>query len=201
MEIGDGTVGGTVALGGVRPVADAQAAVGADDHVGRHEVAVADLDVVLHAVEPHEELVADGVAEHLGRRVDHAGVLVLLAAHERRPVRVDVELELDELVEKVVAHARVLVADLAHGLALDLLGRDGPCAVDLADLDDLGDVDASLLGTGEVERLVEDVRGGLVGVEDLDDGVTAVVDHLVAALDDDFLVLGKFHESQSSLMR
>ena len=77
-----------------------------------------------------------------------------------------------------------------------------PGAVDLADLDDLGNVDAGLVRAGEVQRLVEDVRGRLRGVEDLGDGVTAVVDDLVVTGPDDLLfcrygaVLGNKNKSR-----
>ena len=146
--------------------------------------------MVGHAGQTHQQVVAGGLVQHLRDGVDHARVLVLLAVQQVVPVLVHVELELHEVLHDVVQLGGVLVRKLAHGLARDLLGDECPGAVDLADLDDLGNVDAGLVRAGEVQRLVEDVRGRLRGVEDLGDGVTAVVDDLVVTGPDDLLVLG-----------
>ena len=106
-------------------------------------------------------------------------------------MRVDVQLQLHE-----ISHALdvgILVDQLTQGLALHLLGRDGPVGARAAHFQQLGNVDASLIRTRQVERLVQDVRRRLVAIEDLDDAVTTVKDHLVVTLDDGDLILGKFH--------
>lgn len=60
QQIGARHIGGSVALGGMRPVEDIQAAVLGNDDVGRVEVTVADLVVLRHGFKARMKLIARG---------------------------------------------------------------------------------------------------------------------------------------------
>ena len=81
----------------------------------------------------------------------------------------------------------------------DLGGLHGPATTvfDFGYLQHLRAADAAIVDAGKVERLVEDVALGLGDVEDLDDAVARVIDHLVAATDKLHLVLRKLHAKPS----
>ena len=110
---------------------------------------------------------------------------------------VDLELQANELLEILVDVLLVGLHALGERGALHLLGGKRPALLGLRHLEDLGHADAGLLDAGEVERLVEDVALGLGDVEDLDDAVARVIDHLVAATDKLHLVLRKLHAKPS----
>ncbi len=80
------------------PVADVELAVLAHDDVARVAVAVADLELLLHAVQARHEVVAGGGVDVL-EAVDHTGVLVTLTVEQRGALGVNLDLQVDELLE------------------------------------------------------------------------------------------------------
>ena len=64
QQVGEGRIGGGIALRGVEPIDDVGLSrFGADDDLGRDEVAVADLVIFGDALQPGIEIVAVGGAE------------------------------------------------------------------------------------------------------------------------------------------
>ena len=118
--------------------------------------------------------------------VTHGGVqlgLVDLAVHllrqhvqHRAGVLVHVQLQVDEELEVLVFLLGVLLHQLGQGLAGDVLGDDGPLAVDLLHVDQLGNGQAGFLHAGGVQRLIEHVGLLVAFVKDLD-GLIAIAVH------------------------
>ena len=194
-DVGHRGVGLGQTTGHVSPIDHVGLAVLAENDVGRVEVAVADVLVAAHAVGTHLKLVALGRVKVLDL-LDHGLELGALAVKKRRRLGVlDADLKVDELREDLGLLGVVgVVHELADGRARDVLVGKRPAAVGrLRDLDDLGSGNAGLGNAGEVEGLVEDVRGGLGGPESLDDLIAVLVNDLLGALDEDDLVIGDNH--------
>ena len=173
------------------PVAHIELAVVADDDVGGVEVAVADLELLGHAVQTLLKVVASGGIE-LIKAVDHAGELVALTVEQRGGVAVDLDLEVDEHLEVLTKALRLGSHLLGKGGARYLLGHERPAVgvLELGNLESLGAADAALIDAGKIQSLVEHVGDRLGLVKDLDDLVAQVVNDLVATADELGLGIG-----------
>ena len=183
------------------PVAYEEAAVLAHNHVGGVKVAVADGAAVAKAVGAHLEVIAGRGVERL-HAADHTHNLVALAGKRSGGLGVlDLDLQVDKGLEKLIELVRSLglLHEVVQGAAGEVLVRKGPGAVlDLRDLEHLGGVEPlGLLDAGEVQRLAEDVDGGLGAHKGLYDPVAVLVDDLVVAACELDALVRKLHGDAS----
>ena len=122
--------------------------------------------------------------------------LLLEAVEHGAGLGLDLNLNVHKALQVLVLLIGVLGHQLGDGLALGIVGDDGPLAFDLGDLFHVGDGQASLFHAGDVQGLVEDIRLGVALVEHLDDIAAVTVDGFGIPNCDD---LFQFHSENSSV--
>ena len=173
------------------PVAHIELAVVADDDVGGVEVAVADLELLGHAVQTLLKVVARGGIE-LIKAVDHAGELVALTVEQRGGVAwisIWRSTNISRYSPKRWGSAVIFSARVVPG-TFSVDERPAVGVLELGNLESLGAADAALIDAGKIQSLVEHVGDRLGLVKDLDNLVAQVVNDLVATADELGLGIG-----------
>ena len=162
-----------VALTGGDPVHNVGSLVIQDD-VGRDEIAVAQLGVFRHTLQPGEQFILHHVAQHV-QTVDLTGQLILQFAQLGGDLGVNGKLQIHHIVDVLFHVGGIGLHDLLQRFALDQVHGDGPAAVDDRNLMDDRHIEAGILNTGVGQRLIQRVGLGTVHLKQLDRHVAALV--------------------------
>ena len=173
QQIGLGHVRAGVALAGGDPVHDVGALV-VDDDVSGDEVAVAQLDMLGHAVQPGQQLVFDGIADGV-QAVDEPGQLILQLAQLGHFLLMHLQLEIHHILQIPVGVLRMLLHQILQGVSLDEIHGDGPVPVDDRYFVNGGNQQVGILDAGMGQRFIQSV-GLPPGFEDLNRFVSLPVD-------------------------
>ena len=150
-----------------------------------------DHSVILHAVQTGVQLIARGRVK--AARRDLAVEFILDLVEQGRFLAEDLFLDVDEEVEVFVDLVGVLLHKLSERLAGDILGADRPFAVNLADLEELGDIQSCLFDARLIQRFIKDIRLAVIAVEYLEDGIAVFIDDLFGSLCQNLIICITHH--------
>ena len=166
QQIGQRGICGGIALRGMEPINDIWFSCrGADDDLGRHKVAVADLVIFWDPLQPGIKIIPVGGGEL--RAVDIALKLILELFEHGAGLLVDVAVQRGEKFHILPRLFGIALHQLFQIFTLDVLRNNGPLAIYLGHLQNFGDSDGRFLHSGLVQRLIDDIRLGAVLIKNL----------------------------------
>ena len=172
-----------VSLGHVGPVQHTIAALREQDQVGGNEIAVKGGTAVRQGKQGFQQPLSRFLGDRRPR--DVLGQLVFLPIQLLGFQSEDVPLYVGEQIEIPFLISRIFLQQAIQGRSFGILPTDRPLAVQLQYVHDLGHGKTGFLDARLVQCLIEDVRRGVGGVEDLQDRVPVSVYDLVRSNGDD----------------